>query len=157
MDITTLAAWGEFLGGIAVVASLIYLASQIRQNSRLLRVSMTSSVADSDRMLSIEMVHDPSLRRMWLMDSVEFDSLSDPEQEKIVAFLVLQMSIHYRNYYYATDGAIRTAVWGAEKRVASSMFAREWVRRFWNESRFGYSDEFGTFIDGLIEEAEAAA
>ncbi len=32
MDITTLAAWGEFLGGIAVVVSLIYLASQIRQN-----------------------------------------------------------------------------------------------------------------------------
>ena len=35
MDITTLAAWGEFLGGIAVVVSLVYLASQIRQNSRL--------------------------------------------------------------------------------------------------------------------------
>ena len=33
MDITTLAAWGEFIGGIAVVVSLIYLASQIRQNS----------------------------------------------------------------------------------------------------------------------------
>ena len=27
MDITTLAAWGEFIGGIAVVVSLIYLAS----------------------------------------------------------------------------------------------------------------------------------
>ena len=39
MDITTLAAWGELLGGIAVVVSLIYLASQIRQNSQLLRTS----------------------------------------------------------------------------------------------------------------------
>jgi hypothetical protein len=35
MDITILAAWGEFIGGIAVVVSLVYLASQIRQNSRL--------------------------------------------------------------------------------------------------------------------------
>jgi hypothetical protein len=26
MDITTLAAWGEFIGGIAVVVSLVYLA-----------------------------------------------------------------------------------------------------------------------------------
>ena len=33
MDITILAAWGEFIGGIAVVVSLIYLAGQIRQNS----------------------------------------------------------------------------------------------------------------------------
>jgi hypothetical protein len=34
MDITSLAAWGEFLGGIAVVVSLIYLASQIRNRSK---------------------------------------------------------------------------------------------------------------------------
>ena len=33
MDITTLAAWGEFLGGIGVVVSLIYLAEEVRQNS----------------------------------------------------------------------------------------------------------------------------
>ena len=38
-----LAAWGEFLGGIAVVVSLIYLAGQIRQNSRLLRASTSAA------------------------------------------------------------------------------------------------------------------
>ena len=43
LDITTLAAWGEFIGGIAVVVSLIYLAGQIRQNSRLLRSSTASA------------------------------------------------------------------------------------------------------------------
>ncbi len=43
LDITTLAAWGEFLGGLGVIASLVYLASQIRQNSRLLRTSTASS------------------------------------------------------------------------------------------------------------------
>ncbi len=29
LDINTLAAWGEFIGGIAVVVSLIYLARRI--------------------------------------------------------------------------------------------------------------------------------
>ena len=43
MDITTLAAWGEFLGGIAVVVSLVYLATQIRQNSRLLTAFAAST------------------------------------------------------------------------------------------------------------------
>jgi hypothetical protein len=47
MDITTLAAWGEFLGGIAVVVSLVYLASRIRQNSRLLRASTASATYQS--------------------------------------------------------------------------------------------------------------
>jgi len=35
MDINTLAAWGAFVGGLSVVFSLVYLASQIRQNARL--------------------------------------------------------------------------------------------------------------------------
>jgi hypothetical protein len=39
MDINTLAAWGEFIGGFAVVISLVYLASQIRQNSRQMRAA----------------------------------------------------------------------------------------------------------------------
>ncbi len=42
-DITTLAAWGEFIGGIAVVVSLIYLAGQVRQNSKLVRASTTAA------------------------------------------------------------------------------------------------------------------
>ena len=36
-DITTLAAWGEFLGGIAVVGSLIYVGIQIRHNTKSVR------------------------------------------------------------------------------------------------------------------------
>ena len=39
MDITTLAAWGEFIGGIAVVVSLVYLALQIRSNTKTVRAS----------------------------------------------------------------------------------------------------------------------
>jgi hypothetical protein len=47
MDITILAAWGEFIGGIAVVVSLVYLASQIRQNSvsRFTTFAPTASMA----------------------------------------------------------------------------------------------------------------
>ena len=47
LDITTLAAWGEFIGGIAVVVSLVYLASQIRQNSKLLHASTASATAQT--------------------------------------------------------------------------------------------------------------
>jgi hypothetical protein len=55
MDINTLAAWGEFLGDIAVVISLIYLAGQIRQNSKLLRVSTTGAIyPEGDRPTSHE-------------------------------------------------------------------------------------------------------
>jgi hypothetical protein len=55
MDITTLAARGEFLGGIAVVVSLVYLASQIRMNTKTVRASshgdQLAGAADWNRMI----------------------------------------------------------------------------------------------------------
>jgi len=152
VDITTLAAWGEFIGGIAVVVSLIYLASQIRQNSQLLKTSITSAVADSDRTLATEMLRDPSLRQLWIMDSAEFESLPESGQEKIKAFLVLQLTVLYRDYYFAKDGAIRHSVWEAELRSNLSLFAHTWVQQFWSQAQYGFSDEFGEFINGRIEE-----
>jgi len=47
MDITTLAAWGEFLGGIAVVVSSTALAEKNGQNSGLVRTSNSSAAAQS--------------------------------------------------------------------------------------------------------------
>ncbi len=64
MDITTLAAWGEFIGGIAVVASLIYLAGQIRQNSRLLRASSSSVSAAGQNSIAELMAQDSELARI---------------------------------------------------------------------------------------------
>jgi hypothetical protein len=65
MDITTLAAWGEFIGGIAVVVSLIYLAGQIRQNSRLLRASIASTLAQLDYADNALAAQDPEMSRIW--------------------------------------------------------------------------------------------
>ncbi len=44
MDIQDLGALGEILGAIGVVVTLIYLARQIRENSRQMRVSSLTSI-----------------------------------------------------------------------------------------------------------------
>ena len=85
MDITILAAWGEFLGGIAVVVSLVYLAGQIRQNSRLLQIAATVVIATSDRLATSAMLDEPLLARAWTVGTAEFESLSEVEQTRLGA------------------------------------------------------------------------
>ncbi len=65
MDITTLAAWGEFIGGIAVVVSLIYLAGQIRQNSRLVRASTTGSTNQVMTTMTAMLAKDPETTQIF--------------------------------------------------------------------------------------------
>ena len=46
MTIVELGAIGEFIGAIAVVVTLIYLAIQVRQNTNALKLNTTQSVTE---------------------------------------------------------------------------------------------------------------
>ena len=52
MDLATLANLGEFIGGLVVMVSLVYLAHQVRQNTLSLRTENYARVLD--RMSSIQ-------------------------------------------------------------------------------------------------------
>jgi hypothetical protein len=156
MDITTLAAWGEFLGGIAVVVSLVYLASQIRQNSRLLQVSATVAIANSERLTTSAVLDEPSLVRMWTIETADFESLPEIEQARLSALVTMQISTLQQNYYFQKDGVIKDEVWKAQIRFFASLFRRAWLQKIWSDARFAYSDKFGDFMDNMIREGEAA-
>ncbi len=87
MDITTLAAWGEFLGGIAVVVSLIYLASQIRQNSRLLRASTASATIAAFNATAGLMAQDAEAARIYWDAMADRASLSESDRQRFDAMM----------------------------------------------------------------------
>ncbi len=49
MTITELGALGEFVGAIAVVATLAYLAVQVRQNTRMMRAQIYQARSDANQ------------------------------------------------------------------------------------------------------------
>ncbi len=103
-DITTLAAWGEFLGGIAVVVSLVYLASQIRQNSKLVRASTTSADANSGNAFSLAIVQDPEVARIYWEGSADRDALSEPDRRRFDPLITMSFGIVVQQYEFFRDG-----------------------------------------------------
>ena len=80
MDFEALGGIGELLGAIAVVVSLIYVAGQIRQNTK------TTSIANHQNALSLYStftdwtVRDPELARLLRNGLHGFDSLSPDDR-----------------------------------------------------------------------------
>ncbi len=156
MDITTLAAWGEFLGGIAVVVSLVYLAGQIRQNSRLLRTSTasTSSSVMNDNLTLI--VQDPEVARMYRDGMTDRSSLSEVDRFRFDALVMMQIGGLQQEYQFAADGVIGPALWESRKRVMRGFLQLPGVKEWWSHRRYNFSEDFGEFLDGLRREGEAA-
>ena len=70
MDIQNLAAWGEFLGGIgglvaavAVVASLIFVGSQIRHSANAAQATVRHAIGFAQSQLSVRRGHTSGVRK----------------------------------------------------------------------------------------------
>jgi hypothetical protein len=156
MDINTLAAWGEFIGGIAVVVSLVYLASQIRQNSRLLKNSTAATMGDADLALGSLVAADPELVSILSKGLEDRTSLSECDRLRFNIVFDMAMRSFLRSYVFAQTAGVEPSIWQTEIRSYGPMIRSPGGQAWWSESRPMFSDDFGAFLDGLIREGEAA-
>jgi hypothetical protein len=55
MDLTQLANLGEFIGGIAVLATLVYLAARVKQGNRLVEIQVQQETAKMSSEIASQM------------------------------------------------------------------------------------------------------
>jgi len=77
---------GDFLGGIGVVVTLIYLAGQIRQNTRSIETSSFQAAQRDIAGLLDTLSHDPELTRIFLDGNRDFESFSKEDRRRYAIF-----------------------------------------------------------------------
>ena len=80
MDIIALGAIGELIGGVAVVATLIYLAVQVRHSIRTTRVASFRSAKEGFTHQNNLLATVPGLAALFIKGSQDFGAL-EPEEE----------------------------------------------------------------------------
>ena len=73
--------YGEFVGAFAVVATLIYLAIQIRRNTQATRATTTQALTDSINSSNLAIAENPRLAKLYRIGKFEgWSSLNEDEQ-----------------------------------------------------------------------------
>ncbi len=157
LDITTLAAWGEFIGGIGVIASLVYLATQIRQNSKLLTASAATTTDSYNSTTATLLAQDPEVARIWWDGLADREALSEPDRRRFDSLNALLLNGFQQQFRLTRKGVLDPDV------LADGEQGMRWVRqqpgfRQWWKQWAGntYSGDFKNYMDGLIREGEAA-
>ena len=105
--IETLANWGEFLGGVAVVISLIYLAIQVRASVRQARVDSYTSVTQLWGQFTEIIATDEEAWRIYYQGIRDFDSLSEVEQARFSFIISMYFGIVDTIMVHEKGGAFR--------------------------------------------------
>jgi hypothetical protein len=118
MTLEDLGNLGDFIGGIAVVVTLIYLAVQVTQNNRLLRantasVRAASTTAINELLIGVNerLVEDPSLADIFLRGLSNPASIAGAERVRLGSFLQVVFISLESTMKMAQNGTIEPQDW----------------------------------------------
>lgn len=152
MTLQDLGNIGEFLGAAGVVISLIYLATQIRQNTRSVREAVIDSVSEG----FIESLRIVSLNSEFaeLLDAGNrnYTNLSDAQRRRY-RYHYLANSLQFENLFRKyREGHLPDSQWESIVRVLRNTIVEPGMRQAWEHVRLLLGSEFQELVDEMVEE-----
>jgi len=156
MTLSQLADLGELLGGIAVVASLVYLALQIRQNTRTVRASTLHQNTDLWTSTFLRLA-EPGTAQAYVAGMAASPDIR-PLHYTQFFFICRAMFLGFENQYYQMrQGVLDPETYAAYQRSISTQFlAFRGFRAWWQQSRSVFSPSFVAHIDAMISDVPEA-
>lgn len=155
MTLQDLGGIGEFIGGIAVVISLVYLAVQIRQNTKSVRTSTYQAILDSSRSDTELLLVHPHLERVYRVGRRNPEKLNDDERP-LFRMLVAQLLLSSESLFLQhQQGAIDSDYWQRRQQTLRGLLSQPGVRQWWagrEAPREYYDPGFRELVDSILGE-----
>jgi len=140
MDWDALGAIGELVGAIGVVASLVYLARQIQQNSNLVETSASAARAQAAIVSAghgaaafRSLAGDPELARIWFTGLSAPGQLGEEEGRRFDLLMVAQLIEIDANYTLARSGVLEPQIWAIWDGILDRWVRHPRFLQVWNE------------------------
>ena len=150
MDIMELGAIGELVGGVAVIATLVYLSLQVRHSVRVARAASFRDAKANFNTLNSSIARDANLADLFVRGTQDFDALGPAEQLRFGQMLLCYFNLFETLFQESRDGYAQSQ-WPVEERSMLAVFGMgPGVRSWWRGNPLSFSDDFRGHVDGLL-------
>jgi hypothetical protein len=140
---------GDFVGGIAVILTLIYLAVQIRDNTRSTRLAAMQSTMLSAQNIGKLPAQDRDLARVVRVGLVEPGDLDEDEFQQLRYYLINYLRVHEDMFVQYKAGVIDDETWLARASSLITIFSTPGGRKIWEASN-AYRPDFQAWMDSHL-------
>jgi len=139
---------GDFFGGLAVIATLLYLAIQIRQNTKILR---TSAEQTADPIAAIaNIAQSPENAAVYHRGLANPKSLADEERTHFYLLMASSFYVLHQGYRAYQLGTQTEDTWQWQSRALQFYSIQPGVREWWSKqgkTLFAPESEFWKLVD----------
>ena len=152
--------WGAFgapaegLGAIAVILSVLYLATQIRSQTREARLSATRELPAESRLVLELIALDQEYSKIYQAGIYDYEGLPDNDRMRVSYMFRSFLLICEQQYLHTQHGSIDTIFLESSERVYLEFVKSPGLQQFWQVSKHAFSDDFRHYVDALIAEAQ---
>ncbi len=156
MSLQDLGNIGEFVAAIAVVISLIYLAFQIRQNTKTVRTSTYQAVLDYSNRVNELILSNPHLERIWRVGRRDLTQLTDDERPQFRLLITTFLNVYETMFLQYRRGTLDEEYWKSRLPGLGVKFSQPGVRAHWlgvleRGAFLGRTPEFMELLDSLLD------
>ena len=152
MNWDAIGAVGEILGAIAVVATLFYLANQIRHSTAQARAGMTKDLFLATRSATLEVASNPELGQ--IMADIRGNEVGLQRQDMFYQsfFRLYEIVVTLYNQGFVDSGIYESYV------ATIRMFCgTEPFEEYWEMNRQTFQLEFRDFVEAQIEDVNGTS
>lgn len=158
MNLSDLGDLGDFLGGIGVIATLVYLAIQIRRNTLAVRSTSLDSAYAAHMEFQRTVWSDAELNRLWFDGLQGKSELSESERERFLFMLISCARLWEGAYFKANEGSLESKAWGGLNSELTGVFAFPGVQPYWRSVVRGMcAQEFVEFVESAVSDKTRSA
>jgi len=139
----------ELLGALGVIASLVYLAAQIRQNTRTMRAATYESLSQATAASNTLLISDPDVARL-IERGFGSDPLEREDRARFAAYLRMTFRRYDSIYLHYRQGTLPLEAWEAYWNSFRRNLRGPHVRDFWERSKEDYTSEFRGLVSDEI-------
>ena len=149
MSIAELGALGEFIASFGVIATLIYLAIQMRQNTQALRLNTAQVVTEELQQMFSLLAADEGLSQVFV-EAGQSPHFSDVNRVRYYTFTSNILRVCENAYLQNRESAIGPEHWEGVVRMMIDYSKMSAFEDYWTNRKHWISNEFQQFMDTEI-------
>jgi hypothetical protein len=147
VTIQELGSLGDLIAAIATIATLFYLAIQIRQNTRTVRAASFQETVRDAAAMTDALAADSELSRIYWVGVRDLEALTPEERRRFGAYM-LSVFRRMENVVYQTEyGALESDAWEGLKNVWSFTLSQPGGGAWWARAKNLFSAAFREYVE----------
>ena len=150
MNWDAIGAIAELIGAIAVVITLIYLAIQVRQNTRAIRLDTGHAITEEFRGMFALMAEHMELADLVHRAATDPASISGAEKVRYYGLNGNFVRALENAYIQRSEGALDPRHWAGMERMLADYARLPGFLDFWADRQHWFSEDFQQYMDQQI-------